>query len=233
MLCKADSIGVFQVESRAQMSMLPRLKPRTFYDLVIEVAIVRPGPIQGNMVHPYLKRRDNPEEVAYPSPARAASCRSQVRDALDELPGGVQEGDILRYDHTWTKLAYPMVIIVCVVAFAFISLFGIDEWAMGQAVVRLEGRRILTASTPSTVDTVEVKTGQWVEANAIVVKLQSIDEQKEFANASKEFDLALVRVLRDVGVTRVVAAIGRYPDADAFRRSAARLGSEVRGLLAQ
>ena len=62
MLCKADSIGVFQVESRAQMSMLPRLKPRTFYDLVIEVAIVRPGPIQGDMVHPFLRRRDGLEK---------------------------------------------------------------------------------------------------------------------------------------------------------------------------
>jgi error-prone DNA polymerase len=68
MLCKADSVGVFQVESRAQMSMLPRLKPRKFYDLVIEVAIVRPGPIQGNMVHPYLKRRNNPDLVDYPRP---------------------------------------------------------------------------------------------------------------------------------------------------------------------
>ena len=67
MLCRADSIGVFQVESRAQMSMLPRLKPRTFYDLVIEVAIVRPGPIQGDMVHPYLRRRDGREKVEYPS----------------------------------------------------------------------------------------------------------------------------------------------------------------------
>ncbi len=55
MLCKGDSLGVFQVESRAQMNMLPRLRPREFYDLVIEVAIVRPGPIQGDMVHPYLK----------------------------------------------------------------------------------------------------------------------------------------------------------------------------------
>jgi error-prone DNA polymerase len=63
MLCKADSVGVFQVESRAQMSMLPRLKPRRFYDLVIEVAIVRPGPIQGDMVHPYLKRRSGIEEA--------------------------------------------------------------------------------------------------------------------------------------------------------------------------
>lgn len=67
MLCKGDSLGVFQVESRAQMAMLPRLKPRTFYDLVIEVAIVRPGPIQGDMVHPYLRRRDGVEAVEYPS----------------------------------------------------------------------------------------------------------------------------------------------------------------------
>jgi error-prone DNA polymerase len=68
MLCRADSLGVFQVESRAQMNMLPRLKPRIFYDLVIEVAIVRPGPIQGDMVHPYLRRRSGTEEVNYPSP---------------------------------------------------------------------------------------------------------------------------------------------------------------------
>jgi error-prone DNA polymerase len=68
MLSRADSIGVFQVESRAQMSMLPRLKPRKFYDLVIEVAIVRPGPIQGDMVHPYLRRRNNIEDTTYPSP---------------------------------------------------------------------------------------------------------------------------------------------------------------------
>jgi error-prone DNA polymerase len=57
MICRADTVGVFQIESRAQMAMLPRLKPREFYDLVIEVAIVRPGPIQGDMVHPYLRRR--------------------------------------------------------------------------------------------------------------------------------------------------------------------------------
>ena len=67
MLCQADTIGVFQIESRAQMSMLPRLRPRCFYDLVIEVAIVRPGPIQGGMVHPYLNRRQGKEPVTYPS----------------------------------------------------------------------------------------------------------------------------------------------------------------------
>jgi error-prone DNA polymerase len=67
MISRADTIGVFQIESRAQMSMLPRLKPAQFYDLVIEVAIVRPGPIQGNMVHPYLRRREGKEPVVYPS----------------------------------------------------------------------------------------------------------------------------------------------------------------------
>src|SRR5687768_17580215 len=69
MLCRGDSLGVFQVESRAQMNMLPRLKPRCFYDLVIEVAIVRPGPIQGDMVHPYLKRRSGKEPLTFPCPA--------------------------------------------------------------------------------------------------------------------------------------------------------------------
>ena len=68
MIRKADTLGVFQIESRAQMAMLPRIKPRTFYDLVIEVAIVRPGPIQGDMVHPYLRRREGKEDVVYPKP---------------------------------------------------------------------------------------------------------------------------------------------------------------------
>ncbi|MEE4299333.1 MAG: error-prone DNA polymerase, partial [Pseudomonadales bacterium] len=69
MICAADTVGVFQIESRAQMSMLPRLRPRCYYDLVIEVAIVRPGPIQGDMVHPYLRRRNGEEPVEYPSEA--------------------------------------------------------------------------------------------------------------------------------------------------------------------
>jgi DNA-directed DNA polymerase III PolC len=72
MLCRADSLGVFQVESRAQMNFLPRMQPRTFYDLVIEVAIVRPGPIQGDMVHPYLRRRNHEEKVTFPSDALGA-----------------------------------------------------------------------------------------------------------------------------------------------------------------
>ncbi len=68
MIRKADTLGTFQIESRAQMAMLPRLKPRTFYDLVVQVAIVRPGPIQGDMVHPYLRRREGKEDVVYPTP---------------------------------------------------------------------------------------------------------------------------------------------------------------------
>ncbi len=79
MICKADTVGVFQIESRAQMSMLPRLRPRCFYDLVIEVAIVRPGPIQGNMVHPYLKARRTGEQPEYPNEG--------IRDVLKKTMG--------------------------------------------------------------------------------------------------------------------------------------------------
>jgi error-prone DNA polymerase len=86
MLCRGESLGVFQVESRAQMNMLPRLKPRTFYDLVIEVAIVRPGPIQGDMVHPYLKRRKmNPEEIEYPYPK--GGDKDELRNVLHKTLG--------------------------------------------------------------------------------------------------------------------------------------------------
>lgn len=76
MMCEADTIGVFQIESRAQMSMLPRLRPRQFYDLVIEVALVRPGPIQGGMVHPYLQRRMHPELVQFPPGLETALGRT-------------------------------------------------------------------------------------------------------------------------------------------------------------
>jgi error-prone DNA polymerase len=87
MLCKADSIGVFQVESRAQMNMLPRLKPRCFYDLVIEVAIVRPGPIQGDMVHPYLRRRSGEEAIDFPSPHPDHGPADELRQVLGKTMG--------------------------------------------------------------------------------------------------------------------------------------------------
>jgi len=87
MLCKADAIGVFQVESRAQMNMLPRLKPREFYDLVIEVAIVRPGPIQGDMVHPYLKRRSGKEKVIFPAPSSNHGPEDELAKVLGRTLG--------------------------------------------------------------------------------------------------------------------------------------------------
>ncbi len=79
MISRADTVGVFQIESRAQMAMLPRLRPQTLYDLVIEVAIVRPGPIQGDMVHPYLRRRNGEEEADYP--------HDELRPALERTLG--------------------------------------------------------------------------------------------------------------------------------------------------
>jgi len=87
MLCKADAIGVFQVESRAQMNMLPRLRPRCFYDIVIEVAIVRPGPIQGDMVHPYLRRRSGKEKVEYPSPSPEHGPPDELYQVLNKTKG--------------------------------------------------------------------------------------------------------------------------------------------------
>lgn len=87
MLSNGDSIGVFQVESRAQMNMLPRLKPKEFYDLVIEVAIVRPGPIQGDMVHPYLRRRNHEEETIYPSPSPEYGPPDELKRVLGKTLG--------------------------------------------------------------------------------------------------------------------------------------------------
>jgi len=87
MLCRGESLGVFQVESRAQMNMLPRLRPREFYDLVIEVAIVRPGPIQGDMVHPYLRRRNGIDKVSYPSPSPEHGDTDELRRVLHKTLG--------------------------------------------------------------------------------------------------------------------------------------------------
>ncbi len=87
MLCRGDSIGVFQVESRAQINMLPRLKPREFYDLVIQVAIVRPGPIQGDMVHPYLRRRSGKEAPEYPSPSPEHGPADELQSILGRTLG--------------------------------------------------------------------------------------------------------------------------------------------------
>ena len=81
MIRAADTIGLFQIESRAQMATLPRLKPECFYDLVVEVAIVRPGPIQGGLMHPYLKRRSGQEPITYIHPTAPADARTHARRA--------------------------------------------------------------------------------------------------------------------------------------------------------
>src|SRR5690606_34677433 len=86
-LCRADTIGIFQVESRAQMNTLPRLKPRCFYDLVVEVALIRPGPIQGDMVHPYLRRRAGVEAVTYPHPSMEPILRRTLGVPLFQEQG--------------------------------------------------------------------------------------------------------------------------------------------------
>ncbi|MGF7236380.1 MAG: DNA polymerase III subunit alpha, partial [Frankia sp.] len=106
MLCAADSIGVFQVESRAQMATLPRLRPRTFYDLVVEVALIRPGPIQGGSVHPYIRRRKDPSQITYPHPLLEKSLRKTLgvplfqeqlmQMAIDVAGCTPQEADELR-----------------------------------------------------------------------------------------------------------------------------------------
>jgi error-prone DNA polymerase len=90
MICRADTVGVFQIESRAQMSMLPRLQPKNFYDLVVEIAIVRPGPIQGHMVHPYLRRRKNLEPIDYPQSKferESGTDASRVKEVLERTLG--------------------------------------------------------------------------------------------------------------------------------------------------
>ena len=98
MLCRADSVGVFQVESRAQMATLPRLQPRTFYDLVVEVALIRPGPIQGGSVHPYIRRRNGQEPVTYLHPLLENSLEQDARRAA--VPGAADaDGDRRRRLH--------------------------------------------------------------------------------------------------------------------------------------
>ncbi len=106
MLCQADSLGVFQVESRAQMNMLPRLKPRCFYDLVIEVAIVRPGPIQGDMVHPYLRRRYGLEPVAILRP-RPSTGRRTSSAASSARPRACRSSRSRRCASPWWRPASP------------------------------------------------------------------------------------------------------------------------------
>ena len=129
MLSDADTIGVFQVESRAQMSMLPRLRPKEFYDLVIEVAIVRPGPIQGDMVHPYLRRREGKELSEMP--------REELRKILDRTKGVplFQEQAMRIAGEIWMVPGEPATIVslVYLVLGGSIALFWLYILLVGRA----------------------------------------------------------------------------------------------------
>lgn len=118
-------------------------------------------------------------------------------EAVAHHVNGAEDGDILRYDHTWTRLAYGILVAACLAAFAFLSLFSVDEWATGRCVVRIDGRRILTATLPATVESIEVKPGAYVDEGMVLVRMSSLDEAAELARATKEFELQLVRMLRD------------------------------------
>ena len=130
MIRKADTIGTFQIESRAQMSMLPRLRPKTFYDLVVEVAIVRPGPIQGDMVHPYIRRREGKEPVHFPTPAlekvlgktlgvplfcgtdvQTAGRLRQLRLPASSMPASFA---LIAYASSWMKCHHPDVFLAAI-----------------------------------------------------------------------------------------------------------------------
>jgi multidrug efflux pump subunit AcrA (membrane-fusion protein) len=118
-------------------------------------------------------------------------------DAVAHYENGEQQGDVLRYEKKWVRLSYAIAIGAAVVGFLFLSLFSVDEYATGPAVVRLDGRRMLASTGGGSIDAVDVKPGQPVEAGAILVRLYNVDEMTELDRATKEFNANLARVLRD------------------------------------
>ena len=131
-------------------------------------------------------------------------------EAIEHHAGGKEEGDVLRFDRAWTPIVYKILVAAAICAFLFISLFNVDEYASGPAVVRVDGRRMITATSPATVETVEVKPGQLVDVGTILVRMYNVDENNELVRASREFDLQLVRMLRDpndVGVKQSLATL--------------------------
>ncbi len=129
-------------------------------------------------------------------------------EAVAHHVNGTEEGDILRYDNTWTRLSYALLVVACLSAFAFLSLFTIDEWATGRCVVRIEGREVITATVPGTVISIEVKPGALVEEGAMLVKMSAAEETAELERAIKDFDLALVRMLRDPNDAETKVTLG-------------------------
>jgi biotin carboxyl carrier protein len=118
-------------------------------------------------------------------------------EAIEHHAGGEEGGDVLRFDRAWTRVIYKILVAAAVCGFLFISLFNVDEYASGPAVVRVDGRRMITATTPATVEGVEVKPGQLVDIGTVLVRMYNTDENNELVRATREFDLQLVRMLRD------------------------------------
>jgi membrane fusion protein (multidrug efflux system) len=118
-------------------------------------------------------------------------------EAIAHHAGGSEEGDVLRFEKKWALYVYRIIALAAIGGFLFICLFSVDEYAAGPAVVRVEGRRMLTATAPGTVEGIEVKPGQWVEVGALLIRMYNVDESNELARAKNEFDLQIIRMLRD------------------------------------
>ncbi len=118
-------------------------------------------------------------------------------EAIAHHADGESAGDILRFDRRWTRLAYRLCALAALAGFIFISVFSIDEYAAGPAVVRIDGRRMINATNAATVESVDVHPGQWVDVGTVLVRLHDTEETGELARATSEFDLQLIRMLRD------------------------------------
>jgi len=124
-------------------------------------------------------------------------------EALERHAGGECEGDVLRLDRAWAPVVYRVLVAAAFGAFLFVSLFDVNEYASGPAVVRVDGRRMITATSPATVEEVLVRPGQLVDVGAVLVRMYNVEENNELARASRELDMALVRMLRDPNETGV------------------------------
>jgi membrane fusion protein (multidrug efflux system) len=118
-------------------------------------------------------------------------------EAIAHHAGGSEEGDVLRFERKWATYVYRVIALAALSGFLFICLFSVDEYASGPAVVRVDGRRMLTATAPGTVEGIEVRPGQWVDVGALLVRMYNVDEANELARAKNEFDIQIVRMLRD------------------------------------
>src|SRR5215470_4217551 len=118
-------------------------------------------------------------------------------EAIAHHAGGSEEGDVLRFEKKWAVYVYRVIGLAAICSFLFICLFSVDEYAAGPAVVRVEGRRMLTATAPGNVEGIEVRPGQWVDVGAVLVRMYNVDEANELARAKNELDLQVIRMLRD------------------------------------